>query len=130
MRLFIANAFSLSMLDREQQAGTAAGYVPRTGDPIGAVARIPRPVENPREIVASWQNVGSEVVSIVGHPDTAKVLGDLLGLTIQTNRVSIKLTRGDQILVGQMMGPNGQQVRLPEGATGLPEDATIEWWLV
>lgn len=125
MKLYIANAFSLSMLDREQQAGTPSGYTPRAGEPIAKVARIPRPVDAPAEMVSSWEDAGAEIVSVVGHADTARVLGGILGRELAANRVSIRLARYEHVLVGQLMGS-----RLPEGATELPEGATIEWWIV
>ena len=48
-----------------------------------------------------------------------------LGIPVPVNRKSIKLGSGDILLVGQYVGP-----RLPEGATELPENATIEWWAI
>ena len=63
--------------------------------------------------------------SAVGHADTAAVFSGLLGLTVQTNRVTICLGGGDQAVVGQYTGP-----RLPEGATVLPEGAAIKWLLL
>lgn len=44
---------------------------------------------------------------------------------VVANRVNVKLEPGVLILVGQYIGP-----RLPEGATTLPEGASIEWWTV
>lgn len=49
-------------------------------------------------------------VSVVGHPDTAAVLG------VQFNRVSVSLNKGDILYVAQVIGG-----RLPEGCTTLPE---------
>jgi hypothetical protein len=40
------------------------------------------------------------------------------------NRVNVSLKPGDAAIVGQYIGP-----RLPEGATTLPEGATIKWLL-
>lgn len=48
--------------------------------------------------------------SVVGHPDTAKVLG------VKFNRVSVSLDKGDVLYVAQIIGG-----RLPEGCTTLPE---------
>lgn len=124
MTIYIANAFSLSMLNREQQAGTPAGYTPRSTDRIGRTARIPRPLDDPRALVAARQ-IPARVVSIVGHEDTARVLGGLLGIELRKNRVSIELAPEDLVIVGQLVG-----ARLPEGATELPEGAAIEWWIV
>jgi hypothetical protein len=56
------------------------------------------------------------MVSVVGHPDTAAVLG------VAFNRVTLRLNAGDVLYVAQYVGP-----RLPEGATTLPEGARFEW---
>jgi hypothetical protein len=64
-------------------------------------------------------------LSAVGHADTAAVFSTVLGIQVPTNRVTVVLKTGDQALVGQYRGP-----RLPEGATTLPEGATIQWILV
>jgi hypothetical protein len=68
--------------------------------------------------VEQWKN-NPEAISAVGHPDTAKVMG------VSFNRISLSLKSGDLVLVGQYKGP-----RLPEGATTLPEGATIQWMIV
>lgn len=61
----------------------------------------------------------SVLTSIVGHPDTAKVLG------VDTNRVSVSLQPGDVLYVAQLMGG-----RLPEGSTTLPEGFHFEFFKV
>ena len=66
-----------------------------------------------------------EWVSGVGHADTATVFASELRRPVECNRMSVTLQPGDRVLVGQYTGP-----RLPEGATELPEGATIQWWLV
>jgi len=58
----------------------------------------------------------------VGHTDTARVFGGLLGQPVNANRINVSLDAGDKALIGQYKGP-----RLPEGATSLPEGATIVW---
>jgi len=63
--------------------------------------------------------------SAVGHADTAKVFASQLGTEVPANRVTVALEKGDVALVGQYRGP-----RLPEGASELPEGATIQWLLV
>ena len=55
-------------------------------------------------------------VSVVGHQDTANVLG------VAFNRVSVKLTKGDVLYVAQIVGG-----RLPEGCTTLPEGFTFKF---
>lgn len=62
------------------------------------------------------------VESFVGHPDTAAVFTDVLGLNVPAVRGNASLVKDDVVIVGQYVGP-----RLPEGATKLPEGATIKW---
>ena len=108
--LYIGNAFSLSMLSRD--VAEDGGYTPV-------------PVHDPRAEIAVFEKAGHAIVSCVGHQDTAHLFSKLLGREIPCNRVSVKLVAGSAILVGQYVGP-----RLPEGATELPEGASIEWWIV
>ena len=63
--------------------------------------------------------------SAVGHADTAAVFASQLGYHVTANRATVALEADDEMLVGQYSGP-----RLPEGATNLPEGATIQWWYV
>ncbi len=63
--------------------------------------------------------------SAVGHPDTAAVFGEQLGVEVPAVRSTVALTAGEQVLVGQYRGP-----RLPEGAKILPEGAAIQWIVV
>jgi hypothetical protein len=63
--------------------------------------------------------IDPELVSIVGHEDTARILG------VPFNRKSVKLREGDKLYVAQYDGP-----RLPEGATALPEGAKFIWYEV
>ncbi len=113
------------MLDRENQRGTPRGYCPHTSDPIACVARVPRPVENPREFLVGSVYKPIFWKSAVGHEDVARLFSTILNLPVEVNRVSVKLINDDFALIGQYVGP-----RLPEGATQLPEGATIEWWVV
>ena len=64
-------------------------------------------------------------VSIVGHEDTARIFSSLIGEEIAFNRANVTLAPGDEVLVGQYRGP-----RLPEGASKLPEGASIEWIVI
>ena len=61
-------------------------------------------------------------VSGVGHANTAAVFSHELGLHVEANRMTVSLNPGDSVVVGQFSGP-----RLAEGATELPEGATIKW---
>lgn len=60
--------------------------------------------------------LSSDNVSVVGHPDTAAVLG------VRFNRVSVKLNKGDVLYVAQIVGG-----RLPEGCTTLPDGFTFKF---
>ena len=63
--------------------------------------------------------------SAVGHGDTAGVLAGLLGRPVASTRQTLALADGDCLLAGQYVGK-----RLSEGATVLPEGATILWYWV
>lgn len=91
---YLANAFSLQML------GTMA-------HPYIEVETIP----------ALSAEDKAECVSVVGHPDTARVLG------VEFNRVSLILQKGDVLFVAQLVGG-----RLPEGATTLPKGFRFVWY--
>ena len=58
----------------------------------------------------------SGLTSIVGHADTAAVLG------VPLNRASVTLAQGDVLYVAQL-----QSGRLPEGCKALPEGASFTW---
>lgn len=126
MKIYILNAFSLSMYSRLDQTGTPLGYEPLSCD-SPRVARMPVPLGNARGWMEDWveAEAETEIISAVGHADTAAVFSAILGREVPVNRISVKLGPGSLGLVGQLVGP-----RLPEGATTLPEGATIEWWLV
>ena len=118
MKIYICNAFSLSMLDRETQARFDR-------DPLGG-PRTPRPVEDVAEWFVAWRSHSEiEVISAVGHADTAAIFSSILFYPVKVNRVSVKLDIDSKALIGQYIGP-----RLPEGATELPEGARIEWWFI
>ena len=55
-------------------------------------------------------------LSVVGHQDTANVLG------VAFNRVSVKLAKGDVLYVAQIVGG-----RLPEGCTTLPNGFSFKF---
>lgn len=70
-------------------------------------------------------------VSAIGHESTAKMVEGILNevwdhglkVSIPTQRIKVSAKAGDTIIVAQYSGP-----RLPEGATQLPEGATIEFY--
>ena len=98
MKRFLTNAFSLQMLQR------------------GGVVRF-------EEIDAT--EVPADVVSAVGHADTAAVLTDMLGFEVPVNRVFVTLDEDTELYVAQLMGG-----RLPEGATTLPEGFQFKFFRV
>ena len=107
MSLVIANAFSLNMLSLE--VGVTNLQV------------CPTSLEFIREEI----EVEGGFTSIVGHADTAAVFSGLLGLDVPCNRATFTMDEGTTLFVGQYKGP-----RLPEGATSLPEGATVDWAMV
>ena len=103
----IANAFSLNMIDTFCTEGITV-------------------------IKCSAENVANSLSendfkSVVGHTDTARVFSQILGMDIPANRVTFKIDPqvNTELFVGQYSGP-----RLPEGATELPEGASIQWFCV
>ena len=94
-RLFLANAFALSML-RADTATIAVQVVP---------------IDLVRELLAS-----REFINAVGHQSTAELLSQLLDMPITANRIEIKLEQGDELIVFQLM------VRLPEGKVYTKEE--------
>lgn len=95
MATYISNAFSLQMINLEEAKNLRVEKV------------------NPEEIPEN-------VVSCIGHADTAKVASEILGREIAMNRISVHLGDGDTLYVAQIVGG-----RLPEGATSLPEGFSL-----
>jgi len=87
-KTYISNAFSLNMLESEE--ATINVKVIDT--------------ETVKQIISE-----EEVESAVGHESTAKVLSQLLGVEVKTERKEIKLKKGDKLIVFQLLQ------RLPEG---------------
>lgn len=94
--VYLGNAFSLQMLNTNEDCNLVVTQV--TTDEVAT----------------------SNFISVVGHPDTANVLGSMLGIPVPFNRASMHLEKGDVLYVGQVVGG-----RLPEGATTLPEGFAI-----
>ena len=69
--------------------------------------------------------IPADLYSVVGHPDTARVLSGILGHDVPFNRETYKVQPGDVLYVAQYSGP-----RLPEGATQLPEGSNIRFYKV
>jgi hypothetical protein len=98
MKIILTNAFSLNMLDDDCQLDIFTLNI----DQVKLILKqIP------------WE-------SAIGHADTAAMVGNLLGIDIPCNRVTITMEQGNPIIVAQYVGP-----RLPEGTTVLPEGSNI-----
>lgn len=67
-------------------------------------------------------NVPKNAISAIGHADTARVVSGILGYEVPANRINVSLKKDDVLFVAQYKGP-----RLPEGATQLPDGATLEF---
>lgn len=100
---YIANAFSLSMLEK-------VGRHSLVVEPVGA--------EQARQLAADAE-------SVVGHEATCEIFSKELGRQIPLNRASIRLAPGEEVLIGQYDGP-----RLDVGTSVLPEAARIQWFLL
>ena len=98
---YLSNAFSINMVD----GACSVNFTPISAEEASHLL--------------------DEFTSGIGHPDTATVVSNILGKEVAPNRVSIQLAQGDVLIVAQYTGP-----RLPEGATTLPEGATIKFWRV
>lgn len=94
---YLGNAFSLQMLNTEVPTGIEV-------------------------VPVSAGDIPTDVVSCVGHQDTAAVLSDMLGFEIPMNRMSVSLTDSDVLYVAQIVGG-----RLPEGSTSLPEGFSMKF---
>lgn len=100
-KTYIANAFSLQMI---------------TDFPVSVTIE-----EVPISVIEEVGKVGN-LMSAIGHPDTAAVVSNMLGIPLPANRVNVALSKGDEMFVAQLQGG-----RLPEGATTLPEGFKLKF---
>lgn len=110
--IYLSSAFSINMLREEA---------------IPAVLDV-KPVEQweAAEVARAIPQSDGAIKNIIGHPDTAAVVGQMLGVgPLSANRESVLAGWGDMFIVAQYRGP-----RLPEGATTLPDGATIKFYKV
>jgi len=98
MKRFLTNAFSIQMLQK------------------GGLVKF-------EEIDAT--EVPDDVVSAIGHTDTAVVLSDLLGFEVPMSRAFVTLDEDTELYVAQLVGG-----RLPEGATTLPAGFSFKFYKV
>jgi len=120
MTVYISNAFSLNMLDGVKQTQSSKPFVAFLNQMRTKITT------DGSEISVPWlPDAEGEIVSIVGHEQSAAIFSAILGKEVKFNRQTIVLSPGDTLIVGQYTGP-----RLPKGATTLPEGASIVWWRV
>jgi hypothetical protein len=100
--MYIANAFSLNM-----------------------IASFPARLSVEEVGLDEARRLAVTATSAVGHESTAAIFATLLGREVPVARINLRLQPGDALLVGQYVGP-----RLPDGATALPDGATIRWVVV
>ena len=62
--------------------------------------------------------LGEEFINACGH--SCELINSLTGLSLEKNRITNKVDIGDVLIIAQYNGP-----RLEEGATSLPEGATL-----
>ena len=144
MKIYLCNAFSPSMLDRTVQK-RATFFSEMVGCVSGLRKLLVRCSENARVLVPVDDPVGFleimdrvktvEVISIIGHPDTAVLFSAILNRPVACNRQAIRLSGSPEeekefALIGQVVAADGSPYRLAPGTTVLPEDARIEWWIV
>ena len=109
--IFLANAISGAML---------TDLIPEEGLEV----RLSKPTTE--QVIRLINDAPEDTVeSVIGHKDVATVMGNMLGMEVPFNRVSIKLKEGDVLVWAQMDGP-----RLPEGATTLPPDTKLTWMML
>lgn len=108
-KLFVTNAFSLNML----------------ADLSVVNDIIVQPINGSQKSLQEILRDYPDYQSAVGHADTANVFSSVIGKSIPMNRTTVVLDTSTALLVGQYKGE-----RLAEGATTLPEGATIQWVLV
>ncbi|MBR1445717.1 MAG: DUF1874 domain-containing protein [Alloprevotella sp.] len=93
---YIANAFNLQMLVKK--VNTA--YIDEISE-------------------ATFKSETANAVSVVGHPETAAVLG------VECNRMNVSLNKFDILYVAQLTGD-----RLPEGVATLPDGFAFKYYRV
>ena len=77
------------------------------------------------KVEVSPEEIPTEAVSIIGHADTAAVVGSILGRNVPCNRASVMLDDEDTLYVAQVVGG-----RLPEGATTIPDGMEIKFYRI
>lgn len=118
VKFVLVNAFSLNMFPLRQAYDLVC-------IPINVIAA--------RALVRN-HSVRGEFECAIGHPDTARVVANLIGVSdfaeewaqIASTRPNVEFDPENvSLIVAQYKGP-----RLESGATELPEGATLEFWQV
>jgi len=86
-KLYIGNAFSLSMLDIAKGSWTAVR--------IWKLENI----EDVKDTINMYVSQGYDVVSFVGHESTAKLMSKLLGMKIPANRIQVETDFVDDVMI-------------------------------
>lgn len=108
-KIYLGNAFSLQMVSAILDSGAVI---------------TPEISEVDSEIVSKVLH-NNEFISCVGHIDTAKVMGNILGVEVRPQRINVSLDAGDVLYVCQVVGG-----RLLEGVTELPKGISLKWYSV
>jgi len=120
MTMYLVNAFSINMLDLGRDEFTVS------------IRKLT--VNEARNLLAPGGHLTPDVAIAIGHTDTARIVGGLLGLPEEDinrmveaaqTRPTVRMATGDRAVVAQYIGP-----RLPEGANKLPEGARVEFFFV
>lgn len=82
MRTILGNAFSLQMLDLQRASNVEV--TPMTLDEVKSL-------------------LSRGFISAVGHQDTAAVLSDMLGLDVPCDRINVRLTPDDVLVVARAL---------------------------
>ena len=77
------------------------------------------------KVEVSPEEIPTEAVSIIGHVDTAAVVGSILGRNVPCDRASVMLDDEDVLYVAQVVGG-----RLPEGATTIPDGMELKFYRI
>lgn len=96
--LYLTNAFSLDMLEINE---------------IKSIDIIPYSIDYLKTYLTK-----RNFISAIEHQSTAEILSNLLNLHIPMNRISVKMTENDAIIVFQYSDPG-----LEEGMITLPKNA-------
>lgn len=123
----LANSFSLQMLGQEGNYENGEWKTTLTVKEID-LEKVKEIFKEKSYLADRYDEnltITHDCISFVGHQETANILSKMLGWKILMNRKSFHIEEGETIVVAQYVGE-----RLPEGATTLPEGATIRFFLV